>query len=364
MKKGLEKISSAFRRKINRQAVEEAEKLGRDADDKDIHKIESRLTKMKRGPIAQIWGMVQTLWAAFKSSDVPVETKVMILGALLYLVNPVDVIPDTLGPAGLLDDAAVIAFIYAQCRDIITKFIPKVTEQIKNGINEIGSEACGQIDRITEEAVSETAGKSFSLYCRRTFFNSLLKLALFTTSMLLLYFSRPGWKADKFLASVILLIVTVWFAVVFISNSISGLRAARNFIPVIRQINAREKQNSLVKRKYVKMSWQDKTAEAIYTTFAEPALPESQEKWKKVYAFIFRRWNEGKLPRWIPNRRSMVDHVWNSLKFRIFTFVSAFTGYLLVYNLLIKGILMRTVTEYTPGQLLAYPFIYVWQLWK
>ncbi len=39
----------------------------------------------------------------------PVEIKAMIAGALMYFVSPLDVIPDILGPAGFVDDAAVIA---------------------------------------------------------------------------------------------------------------------------------------------------------------------------------------------------------------------------------------------------------------
>ncbi|HAH61184.1 MAG TPA: hypothetical protein DCL73_03715 [Treponema sp.] len=358
------KIASAIRRKIDKQAVEEAEKLGQHADGKDIHKVETNLEKMKRGPVAKIWDMVQTLWSAFKSPVVPVETKVMIIGGLLYLINPIDVVPDTFGPAGLLDDAAVIAFIYAQCKDLITKFIPKVTEQIKTGIQEAGEAARGQISRITEETVSDTVGRSFKLFCRRMFFNSLLKLALFTSSMLLLYFSRPGRTAGKYAASVLLLVAAAWFAAALVSNVAAGIRILNKFIPIMRRIDAREKQAGLSKSGYKKLRWQDRAAEALYTAFAEPALPEQQKKWKKVYAFVFRRWNEGKLPPWIPGKRAMVDHVWNSLKFLAFTFIFAFSGYLLAYNLLVKGLLMRTATDYTLLQLLAYPFVYTGSLWK
>jgi uncharacterized membrane protein YkvA (DUF1232 family) len=358
-----EQIVSLISRKITGQAVEEAEKLGHHASDKDIHKVEVNLDKMKRGPIAKIWDMVQTLWQGFKSPDVPAATKVMIIGALIYLVSPIDIIPDTFGPAGLLDDAAVIAFIYAQCKDLILNTIPKVTQQLKKGMEEAGNAACEQIDRITEDAISDTAGKQFKLFCRRMLFNSLLKLALFTTSMILLYFSRPDWVADKYLASVLLCFVTAWFITALIPNIIRGVKASAAFFSSLKRINNRERQDTLTNLKHRKLKWQDRAAEAAYSAFAAPALTGVTERQKRIFSFIFRRWNEGKLPGWIPNKRAMIDHVWNALKFQIFIFITIFAGYLLVYNLLVKGLLMRTATDYTLWQLIAYPFVYTWHLW-
>ncbi|MCK9171113.1 MAG: YkvA family protein [Treponema sp.] len=357
------KFSSGIRKKINEQAVEKAEKMGEQAGAGDIRNVENNLEKMKRGPIAGIWDMVQTLWKGFKSPDVPASTKVLIIGALIYLVSPFDIIPDTLGPAGLLDDAAVIAFIYAQCKDLILHTIPKVTEQIKNGMQEAGSAACEQIDRITEDAVSDTVGKMFSLFCRRMLFNSLLKLVLFTTSMMLLYFSRPGWTADKLLASGLLCFVAVWFAAALIPNIIRGIKACVQFGSRLKQVNARENQDALANPKHRKLKWQDKTAEAAYTAFADNAFTGASEKQKRFFSFMFRRWNEGKLPAWLPKKRAMVDHVWNALKFQLTAFITVFAGYLLVYNLLVKGLLMRTATDFTLWQLIAYPFVYTWHLW-
>jgi uncharacterized membrane protein YkvA (DUF1232 family) len=356
-------FSSGIRKKINEQAVEKAEKMGEHAGTGDIRNVENNLDKMKRGPIAGIWNMVQTLWKGFKSPDVPAATKVLIIGALIYLVSPFDIIPDILGPVGLLDDAAVIAFIYAQCKDLILHTIPKVTEQIKSGIQEAGSAACEQIDRITEDAISDTVGKSFSLFCRRMLFNSLLKLVLFTTSMMLLYFSRPGWVVDKFLASAVLCFVAAWFAAALIPNIIRGIKAGAAFAAGFKRVNARENQDVLANPKHRKLKWQDKAAEAAYAAFAEPAFTGGSEKQKKIFSFMFRRWNEGKLPAWLPNKRAMVDHVWNALKFQLTAFITIFAGYLLVYNLLVKGLLMRTATDFTLWQLIAYPFVYTWHLW-
>ena len=42
-------------------------------------------------------------------TEVPKSTLIMIVAALLYLVNPKDIIPDKYIGVGLIDDAAVVA---------------------------------------------------------------------------------------------------------------------------------------------------------------------------------------------------------------------------------------------------------------
>jgi len=46
----------------------------------------------------------------------------MIAGAVLYFVMPVDLIPDLLGPIGLMDDAAIIATVVGSVRDELKRF--------------------------------------------------------------------------------------------------------------------------------------------------------------------------------------------------------------------------------------------------
>ncbi len=52
------------------------------------------------------------LYYVLKKENIPAKTKGIVLGALGYLVLPIDVIPDIL-PLGLTDDMAVIAAAFA-----------------------------------------------------------------------------------------------------------------------------------------------------------------------------------------------------------------------------------------------------------
>ncbi|GHV79255.1 hypothetical protein AGMMS49944_10460 [Spirochaetia bacterium] len=74
------------------------------------------------GPIAKIWDKVQSLWAYVRSNKVPWTKKVLPLAGLVYLVSPIDLIPDFIPVAGLLDDAGVLGFIVYQMGSMLTAF--------------------------------------------------------------------------------------------------------------------------------------------------------------------------------------------------------------------------------------------------
>jgi uncharacterized membrane protein YkvA (DUF1232 family) len=55
--------------------------------------------------------------------DMKMETKVAALGALAYLVSPIDLLPERfLGPLGLADDVAVLMYALNYCKPEITRY--------------------------------------------------------------------------------------------------------------------------------------------------------------------------------------------------------------------------------------------------
>ncbi|MDO6656716.1 MULTISPECIES: YkvA family protein [Bacillaceae] len=54
--------------------------------------------------------------------DISKKSVVMIVGALLYFVSPIDAVPDLLAGIGLLDDVAVIGFVASQLKQELEKF--------------------------------------------------------------------------------------------------------------------------------------------------------------------------------------------------------------------------------------------------
>jgi uncharacterized membrane protein YkvA (DUF1232 family) len=59
---------------------------------------------------------LRVLWELLRAPDdvVPMTAKGWIMAALTYVVSPVDLIPDGLGGAGLLDDAQVVRLVYGR----------------------------------------------------------------------------------------------------------------------------------------------------------------------------------------------------------------------------------------------------------
>jgi uncharacterized membrane protein YkvA (DUF1232 family) len=81
-----------------------------------------------RGPLARLWDDLQTAirlvraWAHRDYRGVGRGTIVLVVGALLYFVSPVDAILDAIPVLGLVDDAAVLAWVFGQVRAELEAF--------------------------------------------------------------------------------------------------------------------------------------------------------------------------------------------------------------------------------------------------
>lgn len=72
------------------------------------------------GPLKDIADQLRLLWSMLndyrtgKYRKVPVRTIVSIAGVLLYLVSPLDAIPDFVPVIGMLDDIFIVNFVWKQ----------------------------------------------------------------------------------------------------------------------------------------------------------------------------------------------------------------------------------------------------------
>ena len=62
---------------------------------------EDDFRKKRKGPIRAIWEKVRLLMKIATDPRVPLWSKVLAIGALVYLIVPTDLIPDTIPVAGL-----------------------------------------------------------------------------------------------------------------------------------------------------------------------------------------------------------------------------------------------------------------------
>lgn len=81
--------------------------------------------EMVKEKLGDSWEDVQTLYhmAFDKTFDMKKEVKYAVVGALAYLVSPIDLIPDRImGPLGLADDVAVLLFALRYARPEVERY--------------------------------------------------------------------------------------------------------------------------------------------------------------------------------------------------------------------------------------------------
>lgn len=81
-----------------------------------------------------VLGRLIKAYALGQYRDVPWKTILLIVAAVIYFVNPLDLVPDIVPLTGLTDDFAVLLWVYNSVSNEIEKFLAwekaKVKEQI------------------------------------------------------------------------------------------------------------------------------------------------------------------------------------------------------------------------------------------
>jgi uncharacterized membrane protein YkvA (DUF1232 family) len=105
------KASKRKSAKTKGDAVAYFKKVKEQVKVEDLEKVRKLLRYKKIGPLASIWSKVSDLWAVANDKDLPFAQKAGPIAALLYVVMPLDLIPDAFPFAGLIDDAAVVGYV-------------------------------------------------------------------------------------------------------------------------------------------------------------------------------------------------------------------------------------------------------------
>lgn len=103
-----------LRARQKEKAIAQAEELGKMATDEDIQAAIEKSSRFKDNPlISKIWDKVLILIHIIRSPLFAKGITAAAAGALIYLVSPIDVIPDVIMGVGLLDDVFVLSTITA-----------------------------------------------------------------------------------------------------------------------------------------------------------------------------------------------------------------------------------------------------------
>ncbi len=95
------------------------------------HLVTTGLAKAAKhkGALARVWSDLTALfrllaaWAKGRYTQAPWRTIVLAIGAIVYFVNPIDLIPDFIPAAGFVDDAAVLTLVFRAIRGDVEKFL-------------------------------------------------------------------------------------------------------------------------------------------------------------------------------------------------------------------------------------------------
>lgn len=70
----------------------------------------------------QIMGSMVADYANGSYKEIPMETITAVVAAILYVVSPIDLIPDSVPFVGYVDDAAVVSFVLSQVHKDIDRY--------------------------------------------------------------------------------------------------------------------------------------------------------------------------------------------------------------------------------------------------
>lgn len=115
------------------QAEKELHSEAKKVDEKDLDKVLSKKDRIENkilnnDTIDKYIGKVKTMISLVKDyrqgsyRELPWKSIAAITGALLYVLNPFDLVPDFLPVIGLLDDASVLAVCLKMVNDDLEKY--------------------------------------------------------------------------------------------------------------------------------------------------------------------------------------------------------------------------------------------------
>ncbi|QZY57214.1 YkvA family protein [Crassaminicella profunda] len=75
--------------------------------------------------IMQLFKRIGALYQFIKDPKVSLYKKIMVMGGLIYIVSPIDIIPETILGFGFIDDAVLMLYMISKISDQLDKYIIK-----------------------------------------------------------------------------------------------------------------------------------------------------------------------------------------------------------------------------------------------
>ena len=102
--------------------------LGNKEKSTHLLKKAAKLAPTKKGALGEAWEKVNLFIDLFKAyingsyRDISTKSILTVIGALIYFVSPIDVVPDFIVGLGFLDDATILAYTFKQINKDVEKY--------------------------------------------------------------------------------------------------------------------------------------------------------------------------------------------------------------------------------------------------
>jgi uncharacterized membrane protein YkvA (DUF1232 family) len=111
---------------MNSEQYDEAEemfnRMKNEASEEDVNKINENIGKMNRGKLRDVWDSILAMLYMIRDPNAAIWEKATAIGALLYVISPIDAIPDPIPVLGLTDDVAIVALAVVSLGSILARY--------------------------------------------------------------------------------------------------------------------------------------------------------------------------------------------------------------------------------------------------
>ncbi|MDB9495074.1 YkvA family protein [Spirulina major CS-329] len=101
----------------------------RKAKPEDVERINENIGSMQRGPVKEIWSKVEVLVQLVRDPQAAWKSKALAIASLIYLISPIDAIPDVIPIGGLVDDVALIVVVVSTLAGEVETYLVRQAEQ-------------------------------------------------------------------------------------------------------------------------------------------------------------------------------------------------------------------------------------------
>ncbi|GAB4279830.1 MAG: hypothetical protein Fur0025_07350 [Oscillatoriaceae cyanobacterium] len=144
-----------------------------EAKPEDIAKIDNNIERMRRGAIEQVWPKIQALVKMIRDPKAAWASKTLAIAALIYLISPLDAVPDIIPVLGLADDAAVIIAVFTTLAYQLDKYLGNYAQTAVTAAEEVADIQIKKYNQIIKISLIGSIGAAILAIIFKLIYNQI-----------------------------------------------------------------------------------------------------------------------------------------------------------------------------------------------